>query len=76
MKNVIPLESLEHLESISTIISYILWVQFETIFKLESDLPLTRLIHIFSSVNPKITNLYSLESPQLVEHHKIKKFQS
>jgi hypothetical protein len=35
--NDIPLESLEHLESSSTIKSYILWVQFETIFKLESN---------------------------------------
>jgi hypothetical protein len=40
IENNIPLESLEHVQSSSTIISYILWVQFETIFKLESDLPL------------------------------------
>jgi hypothetical protein len=32
--NKIPLESLRLIESISTIKSYILWVQFETIFKL------------------------------------------
>jgi hypothetical protein len=55
--NNIPLESLEHLESSSVTISYILWVQLETIFKLESNLLLTWLIHILSSVNPKITIL-------------------
>jgi hypothetical protein len=55
--NDIPLESLEHLESSNTIKSYILWVQFETIFKLESDLLLAWLIHIFCSANPKITIL-------------------
>jgi hypothetical protein len=32
--NDIPLESLEYLESIRTIKLHILWVQFETIFKL------------------------------------------
>jgi hypothetical protein len=51
------LESLGSLESSSTIKSYILWVQFETIFKLGSNLLLAGLIHIFSSVHPKITNL-------------------
>jgi hypothetical protein len=55
--NNISLETLEYLESISAIKSYILWVQFETIFKLESNLLLAWLIHIFSSVNPKITIL-------------------
>jgi hypothetical protein len=34
LANDIPLESLGNLESSSTIISYILWVQFENIFKL------------------------------------------
>jgi hypothetical protein len=36
--NDIPLESLEHLESSGTIKLHILWVQFESIFKLESNL--------------------------------------
>jgi hypothetical protein len=73
--NNIPLESLGHLESSSTIISYILWVQFESIFRIKSNLRLTCLIHIFYSVYPKITNLLSLESSNLVEHHRIKKIQ-
>jgi hypothetical protein len=36
--NNIPLESLGNIEFSSTIIIHILWVQFETIFKLESNL--------------------------------------
>jgi hypothetical protein len=55
--NDMPLESLEHLESSGTIKLHILWVQFETIFKLESNHLLACLNHIFSFVSPKITNL-------------------
>jgi hypothetical protein len=55
--NNISLESLEHLDFSRTKISYILWVQFESIFRTESNHLLTCLNHIFSSVNPKITNL-------------------
>jgi hypothetical protein len=55
--NNISLESLGSLESSSTIKSYILWDQFETIFKLESNPLSACLNHIFCSGCPKITNL-------------------
>jgi hypothetical protein len=55
--NLVSLESLKLVESSGTIKSYILWIQFETIFKLGSNLLLACQIHIFCSVHPKITNL-------------------
>jgi hypothetical protein len=51
------LESLGIVLSSSSIKYYILWVQSETIFKLESTILLAWLIHIFSFVHPKITIL-------------------
>jgi hypothetical protein len=55
--NVIPLESLWHLESSGSIKPYILWVQFEINFKLCLNLLLACLIHIYWTRYPKITIL-------------------
>jgi hypothetical protein len=53
----IPLESLEHVESISALIIHMFSIQFESIFKLNQTHLLAYLIHIVCSVHPKITNL-------------------
>jgi hypothetical protein len=51
------MESLEHIESNSSLICHRFSIQFETIFKLNQTPLLTYLNHIFCSVHPKFTNL-------------------
>jgi hypothetical protein len=55
--NNIPLETLEHVESISAIIFHSISIQIEVIFKLNQTYLLAYLSHIFCSTHPKITNL-------------------
>jgi hypothetical protein len=55
--NNIPLETLQHVESISALIFHSFSIQIESIFKLNQTYLLVCLIHNVCSKCPKITNL-------------------